>query len=282
MSIHVTCDHCGAGFSVKDEHAGRRGKCKKCGELVVVPAAESEPEPEGFVAADGTGEVFEEVASQVPIFAIGAAAIAAVLGSIAWAAVIYFTEYEIGYLAWAIGGAVGFGSVKFGGRGIAMGVVAAALTVVSIFGGKFVSGYVLVSEYITEEIDSQMNRDFFQEEKTVAWNFAELPDRSDETLSAFMVSHSFTEASSQAEVSAEQIQAFKANNVPWLEMMVSEKPSFGLWKPRAVERAKEAMDSILPEVVIDSVIEESHVIDLIFLGLGVATAFGMCTRGRKN
>lgn len=43
MPIAVSCAHCAASFNVKDEHAGKRGKCPKCGNPVVVPAAEGGP-----------------------------------------------------------------------------------------------------------------------------------------------------------------------------------------------------------------------------------------------
>jgi hypothetical protein len=37
MAIQVACDSCGAEFSVADAHAGKRIKCKSCGEPVRVP-----------------------------------------------------------------------------------------------------------------------------------------------------------------------------------------------------------------------------------------------------
>lgn len=36
MSIPVTC-RCGKSFRVKDEHAGKKGKCPACGDLLLVP-----------------------------------------------------------------------------------------------------------------------------------------------------------------------------------------------------------------------------------------------------
>jgi hypothetical protein len=51
MPIVVTCE-CGKRFNVKDEFAGKRGKCPVCGHILVVPAPEAtipveeEPEPE--------------------------------------------------------------------------------------------------------------------------------------------------------------------------------------------------------------------------------------------
>lgn len=38
MGIRVHCDGCGATFAVKDELAGRKGKCAKCGAMLQVPS----------------------------------------------------------------------------------------------------------------------------------------------------------------------------------------------------------------------------------------------------
>lgn len=43
MAIQVTCDSCFYTFSVKDEHAGKKGKCPECGEAVPIPGRGSRP-----------------------------------------------------------------------------------------------------------------------------------------------------------------------------------------------------------------------------------------------
>ncbi len=37
MAIDVTCEGCGKTLSVDDSMAGKRGKCPKCGTVLVVP-----------------------------------------------------------------------------------------------------------------------------------------------------------------------------------------------------------------------------------------------------
>src|SRR5213080_944712 len=39
MPISVTCDGCGKSLKVKDEWAGKRGKCPTCGKTFAIPAA---------------------------------------------------------------------------------------------------------------------------------------------------------------------------------------------------------------------------------------------------
>lgn len=71
--IQVECSGCGAKLKVKDELAGRSGKCPKCGDKVQIPAAESEemavPDLSGFVGEivdpDAAVEAAAEAATEV-------------------------------------------------------------------------------------------------------------------------------------------------------------------------------------------------------------------------
>ncbi|MNO60645.1 hypothetical protein D3C76_512670 [compost metagenome] len=53
-----------------------------------------------------------EQKSNVGISVIGAL-IAAVVGGVVWAAITILTNYEIGFIAWVIGGLTAFGAAKF-------------------------------------------------------------------------------------------------------------------------------------------------------------------------
>ena len=37
MSITFACGNCGKAFTVDDNFAGKKGKCKQCGQVIVVP-----------------------------------------------------------------------------------------------------------------------------------------------------------------------------------------------------------------------------------------------------
>ena len=43
MTIKFQCQSCSAAYSVKDSMAHKRGKCKKCGQVMTIPAAPEEP-----------------------------------------------------------------------------------------------------------------------------------------------------------------------------------------------------------------------------------------------
>ncbi|MEX2188462.1 MAG: trypsin-like peptidase domain-containing protein [Pirellulales bacterium] len=55
MSISVTCPECGYGFSVRDEYAGRRGKCPQCGGAFRAEAAEFEEDEFPAIVTNGSG-----------------------------------------------------------------------------------------------------------------------------------------------------------------------------------------------------------------------------------
>ena len=73
--------------------------------------------------------------------------IAAVIGAAVWAAIAYYGEVEIGYLAWGIGLLVGLG-VSAGSRsgGVGAAVVAVLLTVASLLGGKYAAVHFLLQK----------------------------------------------------------------------------------------------------------------------------------------
>ena len=55
MAIRYECDQCGSVLKIKDDLAGKPGKCPKCKKAFTVPAGEEE--------ADGTGEVAAETSN---------------------------------------------------------------------------------------------------------------------------------------------------------------------------------------------------------------------------
>src|SRR4051812_29604873 len=50
MPIHVVCDGCRAEYQIKEEHAGRKVKCKTCATIIVVP------QDNGEMAEDWRGD----------------------------------------------------------------------------------------------------------------------------------------------------------------------------------------------------------------------------------
>lgn len=67
MSIEVSCAHCGHSIRVKDEFAGKRGKCPNCQGIIAVPQVPSGAmaEPTGPISASKTAAAAPSAAAQV-------------------------------------------------------------------------------------------------------------------------------------------------------------------------------------------------------------------------
>lgn len=84
------------------------------------------------------------------------AGLGAIAGAAVWALLVYFTNYEFGFVAWALGGAVGFGMMlASGGKGgVWMGIAAAVVAILGILAGKLMVAHVIASEHVTKSIES--------------------------------------------------------------------------------------------------------------------------------
>ena len=87
--------------------------------------------------------------------AAGGGLVAGLIGAAIWAGIAYATDREVGFVAWAIGGLVGFGvrvgaqeKVGFGVGGLAVGVALLAIVV-----GKFAAVSLAVSDLKIDELD---------------------------------------------------------------------------------------------------------------------------------
>ena len=76
--------------------------------------------------------------------ALIAGVVVAIIGAIIWAAVTMATEYQIGYMALAVGAAVGL-SIRFVGKGIdqVFGITGAILAILGCLLGNFLQHYWL-------------------------------------------------------------------------------------------------------------------------------------------
>ena len=84
--------------------------------------------------------------------------IAGIIGAALWAAVAYYGEVEIGWLAWGIGAAVGFGvSAGSRGGGVPQALIAVLITVASLCGGKFAMVQMMMP--MDMELEYEMSRE---------------------------------------------------------------------------------------------------------------------------
>lgn len=79
------------------------------------------------------------------------------VGAGIWAAIAYFANYELGIIAWAVGGLVGFGVGAGAGNSASTGtgVLAAIIALASVAGGKYFAVHATVDKFaqkVTHEI----------------------------------------------------------------------------------------------------------------------------------
>jgi phosphate/sulfate permease len=193
------------------------------------------------------------------------AGIGGVLGAFLWAVIVWTTNYEIGYVAWAVGGLVGFGSALLGGSGQTNGVICGVIALLSILGGKFAIAYTTAESAKEKALVSA-----YKEVMKDAADFDEV--KSEKEYPGFMVKHEYTDCRHAADISDAALDAFKEKTAPMLQRLFKDKPDCETWK--ASEQGRECRrlmdEAVSPLKTVGNMLRP---IDLIFALLGIATAF---------
>ncbi|MGD8886341.1 MAG: hypothetical protein PVF34_11995, partial [Gammaproteobacteria bacterium] len=187
-------------------------------------------------------------------------------GAILWNIVGNVFDYELGIVAWAIGGAVGYAVAITGSSGDKAAMTCAALALLAIIGGK----YMLYSSF--KDDISQLIADNIEEVRSVydmqmiaVDAFENVTD--EESLRHFMVDYEYTESYSTDNITDEEIGTFKAEIEPLLTTYRSQKPSFDEW-------VKASFEDQIGEISTFELIKENFgFLDVLFLFLGVGTAY---------
>lgn len=206
-----------------------------------------------------------------------AAASAAIVGALLWKFIAVAFDYELGIIAWLIGGAVGFAAAMFGSRGQAAGVVCGVFTVIAIMGGKYMAMESFQAEFSNTFMEEFNNEEFkyIYEEELSASKFYVEQVSDDVSIRQFMVDYGYSEYSEVNEVSQEELSDFKETVVPHFEKNVYNKPTFEQW-------LEDGFKSEIENLSTWDLMEESlGLIDIVFLLLGVATAFKLGSRQGK-
>lgn len=209
--------------------------------------------------------------------------IGGVVGAAVWAGVAYFTEYEIGWIAWGIGGLVGY-CVAVANKDrlrspTQAGVIAVVITALSIAGGK----YLAVELFIPSDDDLvEMLTASFEDEEYVLSYMAddvatefEAVGRALEWPSGVDPANAATQAEYPAEVWDEAVAR-------WSALTEAERVEFR----EAREAATRAnIEASLPEIrammTRGGFAGSFTPMDLIFFGLGMVTAFSVAS-GRRS
>lgn len=205
------------------------------------------------------------------------ALLAAAAGALAWGAVSYFTGYEVGYVAWAIGGVVGMAMARLGGRGMACASTAAVLTVAGIAGGKLLGTRFVLEKDLRQGCQATFTPELHAEFVSDAADFALLAvDAGEGELRRFMVEHLYTGADSPEEVQDEELQGFLAVNAPNLRALHANPIPYAEWYAQREAESRQAFEEDFS--IVQANLDGLDLIDLVFVVLGVSTAFGIVRR----
>ena len=209
--------------------------------------------------------------------------VAGALGALIWAGVVYFTEYEIGWIAWGVGAMVGF-AVALGNEDgrrspTAAGVLAVAITVVSIVAGKYLAVQTLMPS--DEEIVELFTADFEREEFVVSYLADDIAVEFEEAgrTVSWPEGSDPSNAASQGDYPPD---VWAEAERRWAEWAPEERDDF-----RTERRAEVAanVEASLPELramfASGGFTGSFSPMDLIFFGLAMVTAWGMGS-GRKS
>ena len=202
--------------------------------------------------------------------------IVGIAGAALWAAIAYYGNVEIGWLAWGIGLAVGVACVKGAGYGSTLiGTSAAIITLLSIMLGRYATIALL------------LNDEFGNPEVVIQESIDNL---NDETLKAYLAEGII------------QGQAEDGKEIQWPEVDVESATIEETYPPEIWNSASEKWDALSPEerqeirTSVEATIRENFgenfvafqdevrnqgflhsfgLIDLVFFGLALYTAFSV-------
>lgn len=205
-------------------------------------------------------------------------AIFGVVGAVVWGAIAYFTGYEIGWIAWGVGGLVGLGCAWGNkGGGNLLGCIAVVITVLSILAGK----YAAVEFSIRNEIGS--------ENEVVQNILAEL--HKEEVVISYLANEIVEERQARGEkikwpAGVNPEEASEQSDYPraiwskaagrWERMSPEEKEAY---RDQIAENVRANVQAILSAVSSAGFFASFSVMDLLFFGLAIATAWKFTAGG---
>lgn len=209
--------------------------------------------------------------------------IGGVVGAVVWAGVAYFTEYEIGWIAWGIGGLVGYCVALANKERLRSpaqaGVIAVVITALSIAGGKYLAVELLVpsddelvelftqsfedDEYVISYLADDVAAELEAAGRTVDWPEGVDPDN----------------AATRAEYPADVWDEAVAR---WSGLSDAERTEFRETREAETRANVEANLPEIRAVMTRGGFAGSFTpMDVIFFGLGMVTAFSVAS-GRRS
>jgi len=259
------CESCGAWFHKFDpSFAPPESVAAK-----TAVAAEDAASPAEHSGQHATSKHRDDSDSAINPVAIGAAAVAALVGAWVWKLVAVNFGFEFGLIAWAIGGAVGFAAAAAGSRGVQAGIICGVIAFGGIVLGKYWSYGAFLDEFqesfAGEMVADESMSDYYEEELADALAYVN-GSGSEDFVRQFMVERGYSYESDPAKVSDAELDEFREYVAPTLREMAQSPPSFEEWQTSSIE----AVSEISPWAM---VVGGFGLLDIVFLFLGVGTAY---------
>lgn len=198
------------------------------------------------------------------------------IGAAIWAAITYLTGYEVGYVAWAVGGLVGLGTVKLGGKGATLATAAGAIALGAMVLGKVGALHLTLNsgkgrEQLSQELRKHYTREQYDQTLALARDYPR--DPTDDRLIEFCKRHNIPLPEGRT---AEALAELRQDGEPLFIKLRDESLDYEAWLDFCVEQDIASVQAHAP--LLEMVKEDLNPIDLIFAFLGLATAFGMVRR----
>jgi len=206
-----------------------------------------------------------ELAMGMPPMAIGGALAAGLVGAAVWAGIAVVANYEIGWIAWGIGAAIGAAFHKLGGRGAAGPMLCAAIAVASIGAGKYVAFRTSVSNELDEILGSEMMRVEYAAYQ--AFGAAYVAAQTDEEKEALAREWIVEGNQDPSNVSAHRLEQFRQNELPELLAIHRGDKNFEQFKSEFTELAMADVNFA----------DTLGGFDLLWIALGVMTAWRLAS-----
>jgi len=191
------------------------------------------------------------------------AGLTALVGATVWGLLAFYAHREFGILAWATGLALGFVTVKAGGYGTPLALSAGALALLSIGSGKHIA-FRLGVDQEAHAMAERLNEAVHAEHTQDAADWVALgASPTTAQIREFASSHGFE---------PENPETFARVTGANLTRFANEKPTLEAWRTQVRETLVEEMSFV------DYLREDFQLIDLLFLGLGVTSAFGLVSK----
>lgn len=261
-SDRLDCPKCNAPQPVVNE------QCQACGALLrsAPPGLAERPDGTSRHNAEPQVDIVHADEHGLMSKSLLAGAGAALLGALVWGFVANTFGYEYGFIAWGIGGLIGFTMVSTGSSGLPAGIAAALFALLAIFGGKYMaySGFEAELAEIVSQSQEELQKLYIDEMVAVV-GYKHVSDET--SLREFMARHEYTEFENANAVSADEISSFRREIVPRLERYGTAQPSFEQWY-------QETFEQEFANISTFQLIKANFgFLDVIFLLLGLGTAF---------